>query len=328
MMQTAGLSTYGVASTDWRSLQRALSRFGAKRLRSTGGHQQVVMELRSTQIYAGPHAGKIPRTTPVHVNSIKQLLGQVAAAGIPPMLFVAVVDNVGRVQWRHRPQALKRLLTMLRNEKPNLSTIEACRDLMYRFTSEETGAEIDEVHAVADDEPTQAEPIQAESTQDELPIAETHRYRISEIVSVLGLDYANPLRRRAIGFVAAQISGHHAVSGRLIDEGAIVLKAHGKVNFSYLNTHAVLTLAEVVQNHFGLAPETREEPQAAPEPTPAPPEPPQPRDEPQAPLSAADGLLFMCARLGVKPTWDGFGINVTATIVDLANTWRANGDPC
>jgi len=117
-LPSAGL--YGLHSTTWSSVRKALRQLGGQYDRITGNHDSVLVQMPSGKKVS---AGKARDTRDQVIgDGLRQLLQEVKAAKIPIGVFLAALHSHGCSWRKHVPYMVARLDELLRTENVPVHT--------------------------------------------------------------------------------------------------------------------------------------------------------------------------------------------------------------
>ena len=307
-----GFPTYGVRSTTWNDVRKALTVLGGEEKRIATGHNGVVYALPTGDVYTGKPPGKEKRSKLVMKEGVRQLLYTLDKLEVPAPLFLGVLESIGGVTWYQRDDEVERIAHYLRERRPKLSC------------PEEWAAANKEYAQWVRDQARERVAAQEEGDME----AKEHTFQTPDIISLAGLTMEDPNRKRAVTFIGNNAQRRKGIFERLERKGDMkVIKGGAKFGDRYLFTETgALVVAEEVAKKYASpapapAPQAPPAPPEAPVPTPAPPAPPQ-HVERRGTGSLAALALRLCFHHGVEPVLDGDRINVQGSLERVVSELR------
>lgn len=318
----SGTGNYGLKAIEWGGARKALLRLGATENGVTSGHLRQRLRLPSgTVIEMGEATNPRQRA---HRGEIGRLLQSVEAEGLQPLIFVAALDAAGGAVWLRRGAEVDAMRKFLRHW-PGKTTDRASWTAIWQAYCER-----------GLDEQPEPEPEPVEE-----PKPEQRWFTVAEVTELAGTPTKVAADRLRHALKAPRPRYPFAA---LIDAGEVAdipkppgLKARYPTVLG-LSEHA----AEIAADW--LADTARGEPQADEE-LPAPEKLQEaPHEEPEAPAAAVvaeeqaeplaerapasspwpevgDGpawaLVSLCRRYGATWVFDGYAIDVDATLLRL-----------
>ena len=332
---SAAFPTFGTRKTSWDDIRKTLKRFGAKEMRTTGGHNNVMMELPTgTTVMTGKPNGRHKRSHPVMKEGLRSVLSAVAEAGLDPQLFLAALDNDGGITWYQRPEEVEAMARFLRDERPPLDTptdwkraLQAYADsLPVPTPPEEPKLQVDL---------TEEEPVQTATPAPPEPI-----YSTMDVMDLAGVPRGSALRNRVVAAVGKGMTTRRGFFADLKERGdAVRKKQHEQAGYSEnrFTEAGALAVAQWVQETRGeelaklaLAPPPSPTSSASPPETDAPVEPPPPAPAtssitmaaPYTPrdhyMSVGTAVLRVCQAAGIEPRFIGTRLDLEDTFLALA----------
>jgi hypothetical protein len=304
----------GLKAIEWGPARRALARLGAQHSGTTAKHGVYTMVLpNGRQIPLGKASEPQGRA---HRHAVATLLGVLEGAEVPLLTFLAVLDAEGGAVWVKPPPGLSAMREIV--EIVDLSTPEGWREAVDRYASASPPEPEPEPEPVVEPEP-------------ELPI---ERWLVaSEVVQLAGSTKGG--RYRLMRAVQRRTPPFDA----LIDEGAIrqVPRPAGMPGRYQtvlgFTEQAAMAAAEWLAGWVIEEAGAPEMPQEAPQVEPGPQGPAPAVEAPAVALAKpgrtfaapAEALLELCRWHGVEPVFVGFGIDVEATVLLLADSLHQRG---
>lgn len=294
--------TYGLHSTSWANVKKALRILGGHEHRTTKNHDSVLYKMPSGYTIA---VGKAKaHNDQIAATALQQVMQQVVTARIEPYLFLATLDRIG-CAWAKRPPDVANLARWLRSRKQYNLRTEALQRTALRDFARATAAPED---APSDEKGT---PYEAEKAQERANApdpgpsgtgSDVFTFTTADVLDLTGLT--GDARTKASMYASGSMNSRSGVAGRLQREkqAARLPRPKGVKGSGVLNAfteRGAMTFAQELLRRYGepgdhlaapdapapAAPEAEQATPPAEEPTPATP----PQDEPAPAKEPAAG---------------------------------------
>jgi hypothetical protein len=324
MTAPAGTGSFGLKAITWGPARRALLKLGAVAVGTTTKHGNYLVELpNGRKVEMGKADDLLGRA---HKGRAGALLAKLDEAGLDPLLFLAVLDRLGGAVWIQRPELVDVMQQAIDEINGHVVGPERWRSACQRM--QELLATMEPAPEPAPEPEPQPEPApEPEPTEGRWLI-------VSEVVALSGVP--EEVKRKAasrLRYITSSKQGPFATmpegETRMIERPTTSAGRWPQV-LAY-SERAAMEAAEWLSREYAGVPVPLEAPQGPVEVAPpldqgsVPVEVVEAHAAPQAlqaPVYGGPGeaLLALCRWHGVEPVFEGFSIDVPATVMRLAES--------
>lgn len=239
-IQSSG--SHGLHSATWKQIRKALGVLGGCLHRTTVKEGTVIIEMPSGyRIGVGQRGSNdVPRQ-----EGLKRIMDQVVEARLEPVLFLAVLSEMG-ASWFNKPAVVSQLQRYLKREKPPLDTVERWRAALVGF-------------AAWMDAQQEGESV-PEDQVEERPEYE-YGYKLRDALELAGVsaDRYGTVYKRMVDQLRAETGEMFEV---LVRDGNLLVRELGQRRMYHLTEAGVLTVATYItktEDALGFPPDKPEE---------------------------------------------------------------------